>query len=84
MPSVLRAGRGLELVSCVPDVELPEGSVASVFPLTFPDSPSPDTDMSLTESMSLPVTCIPTLLSKPQLLGPDAEQTAVTVPPLIA
>ena len=52
--------------------------------LTEPDSPSPETDTSFAELMSLPETWMPTLLSKPQLFAPDEEHVAVTWLPLIS
>jgi hypothetical protein len=83
-PSVLRAGSGFETGA---DEVFPEEVVEAVVDagsLTEPDSPSPDTEMSFAELMSLPETWIPTLLSKPQLFSPDEEQVAVTRLPLIS
>ena len=82
-PFVLRAGSGLfagSVAAVVPDVW---DAVVACVSLTLPDSPSPETETSLAEFTSLPVTWIPTLLSNPQLLEPVEEHVAVTWFPLM-
>ena len=64
--------------------EEPDVEVVAAGSFTEPDSPSPETEMSFAVFTSLPETWMPTLLSKPQLLGPEAEQIAVTLLPLIS